>query len=110
MKVWGLFLDTYPLFWIFWQDSEHNVINERIPPIAARRSKDGNSTSNHLVAFSDYLLCVERREDPFLTHYNLHVFPFLDRHRCNKSSQGICKDVFTFADVGDVTDIKFLSK
>ena len=46
----------------------------------------------------------------FLTHCNLHVFPFFDYHRCSESSQGICTDVFTSADVGDVTDVKPLMK
>ena len=55
-------------------------------------------------------MCVERREDPSFTHYNLYVFPFLDCHRRNKSSQGIYTDVFTSEDVGDVTDVKLLPK
>ena len=103
-------MNAYPLFWIFWQDSEHNVIDKRIPPVADRSFKDGNPTSDHSVAFNNCLVCVERRENPSLTHYNLHVFPFLDWHRSCRSSQGICTDVFTSEDVGDVTDVKLLSK
>ncbi|XXG47472.1 hypothetical protein AAC387_Pa02g2115 [Persea americana] len=49
-------------------------------------------------------------EDPSFTHCNLHVFPFLDCHRRNKFSQGICREVFTSEDVGDVKDVKSLSK
>ncbi|XXG82688.1 hypothetical protein AAC387_Pa10g0588 [Persea americana] len=91
-------------------DSEHNIINERIPPVAYRRFKDGNPTSDHSVAFSNCLVCVERRENPSLTHCNLHVFPFLSYHGSSKSNQGLCMDVFTSADVGDVTDVKVLTK
>ena len=110
MKIQGLSLDAYPLFWIFGQDSEHNVINKRIPLVAVRRSKDGDPTSNHWVALSNCLVCVERRESPSFTHCDLHVFPFLDCHRCSNSSEGICTYLFTSEDVGDVTDVKLLMK
>ena len=86
------------------------IINEWIRPVADRRFKDGSPTSNHSVAFSNYLLCVERRKDPSFAHCNLHVFLFLDHHWRSKSSQGICMDVFTSANVSDVTDIKLLLK
>ena len=110
MKIWGSSLNTYLLFWIFGYDSKHNVINERISPVADLRSKDGGPTSNHSVAFNNCLVCVERREDPSFTHCNLHVFSFLDCHRHNESSHGICMDVFTSEDVGDVTNVKLLTK
>ena len=53
---------------------------------------------------------VKRRGDPSFTYCNLHVFSFLDCHRCRKSSPGICTDVFTSEDAGDVIDVKPLLK
>ena len=73
-------------------------------------SEDGDLTSNHPVAFNNYSMCVKRREYPSFTYSNLHIFPFLDCHRCSKSGQGICTDVLTSEEVSDMINVKLLSK